>query len=318
MAQNSLTDRTISEIKLLSEIARANNGHISIQELATLTSAGLDAADIRAAWETTHDLRSSYDLRQDFVISRAEALQENSILSAVLERKFRARQFIQSAKCFQRFCRTKGATVLAVSGSTSYYSTLPGDDLDFFTITEDGALWVFLFRSMIFARIYHFLHPETPRTCFSYAIDRSFAKKAFATDDPLFARDALNAVVLCGHVVYDQLLRRSPWMNDYFPRLYQFKIEQGQKIEEHGTGKSSMRQVLNSFLFLTLGQYLRVKSALLNRRLQGQARTSSLFALKSGPDHFIFESVRYLKLRQMYRQFGRRTAETRATATTVM
>ena len=305
MAQTPLSDRTISEIRLLAEIARVNTSHISIQDIATLTSVGLDEAEIRAVWEATPGLRSFYDLRQDFLVDRNDAILESSIQFEVLERKTRARQFTQYARQFQKFYRAKGATVLSVSGSTSYDSTQPGDDLDFFTITNDGALWIYLFKSMVLARIYRQLHPGFPKICFSYSIDERFARKAFATEDLLFARDALSVIVLHGENYYRTLLKRNSWMANYFPRLYQIKT--GPPDEEAGKSgaKSPLLRFLNLFLYFTMGPYLRFKSSQVNRNLRGKTSTGSFFTLKSGPDHFIFESVRYQRLRQIYDKLGK-------------
>lgn len=314
MAQYPLSDRTISEIRLLSEIAKANSGHISIQDISILTSAGLDEAEIRTAWENTPDLRSSYELKQDLVVDRSEVIQEHSITSAVLERRSRARQFIQSARCFQRFFRASDPIVLSVSGSTSYYSALPGDDLDFFTITNDGSLWIFLFKSMVLARIYRLIHPTSPRLCFSCAIDDRFARKAFATEDLLLARDALNVIVLQGENCYHALLKQSSWMANYFPRLYRLRTEPSREEVRKPRVQSPFLRFLNLFLYFTMGPYLQFKSALLNWNMRRRALAGSLFILRSGPDHFIFESVRYQRLRQMYDRLGRTI---RADASTV-
>ena len=316
MAGNAISEQTISEIKLLAEIARTNNSRVSIKDIATLASTDMDEAKIRSSCRNDPRLRASFDLTEDFILDRSEKHSKNYLLQSFDSRRVRANEFIRFANFFQALCRTRDTGLFSVSGSTSYYSTSPGDDLDFFTITRDGSLWFFLFKSMIFARIYRILHRECPPSCFSYAVDHSFAKKAFAIDDPLFARDALNVIVLYGHSLYDQLLRESSWMNSYFPRLYQLKTKHGQKTVEHGSRKSLNGQVVNSFLFLTLGRYLRVKSALANRRLQSQAKTSSLFTLKYGPDHFIFESARYLKLREIYGQLGRTIRRESATTNT--
>jgi hypothetical protein len=305
VATNTISEQTISEIKLLAEIAKLNNSHVSIKDIATLTSTEMDEAGVRNSCENDPRLQVSFDLTEDLVLDRTEEHSENSIVQSFEERRARANDFIRFAHSIQAFCRTRGTGLFSVSGSTSYYSTSPGDDLDFFTITADENLWFFLLKSMIFTRINRILHPESPRTCFSYTVDYSFAKKAFASDDPLFARDALNIVVLHGQGLYDQLLRQSSWMSSYFPRLYQLKTDHRQKNVDCTTGKSLFRHILNYFLFLTMGRYVRVKSALVKRRLQSQAKTSSLFTLRSGPDHFIFESVRYLRLRQVYGHLGR-------------
>lgn len=315
--QGPLTDRTITEIRLLSEIARANHSHVSLQDITALTSTELDETQVRTALETTPRFRTSFELKQDLVVDRTEDISEKSLLSGLRERKSRAKQFIQSARSFQRLCHTRETTVLAVSGSTSYYSTMPGDDLDFFTITKQDTLWILLFKSLILARTYRLLHPAFPRICFSYAIDDKYARNAFATDDLLFARDALNAVVLHGQNFYETLLKQNPWMANYFPQLYRLKTNQPrEKALESSSKKAQFSRFLNLFLYLTLGPYLQVKSALLNRSLQQKRMTRSLFTIRSGPDHFVLESIRYKRLRQMYDQLGETIRATPSTADT--
>jgi len=304
--QQPLSDRTIAEIRLLSEIARANHSHVSIQDIAAITLAGLDEPHVRIALETTPGFRSSFDLKHDLVVDRTERISEASLMANLRERKSRAEHFIQSARSFQRFCRARERIVLCVSGSTSYYSVMPGDDLDFFIITKDRGLWVFLFKSLILARIYRLLHPEFPKICFSYAIDEGYARDAFAADDLLFARDALNAVVLYGENFYRLLLKENPWIAKYFPQLYQLKTQP--RLEENPSPNTStppLSHFLNLFLYSTFGPYLRVKSALLNRSLRRQHLTGAMFTVRSGPDHFIFESIRYQRLRHMYDKLGK-------------
>ena len=58
--------------------------------------------------------------------------------------------------------------------------------------------------------------------------------------------------------------------------------------------------LLNTFLYHTLGVFLRMKSWTLNRRLTKAGWHSAIFVTRLGPGHYIYESNRYRKLRKMY------------------
>jgi hypothetical protein len=148
-------------------------------------------------------------------------------------------------------------------------------------------------------------------------LDEEYARKLFASpNDALFARDALTAQVLQGSLFYNWLLRRSRWLSNYFPKLYQRRTseEVGEVNEEETAEYSVFPRLLNMFLFLTVGNYIRLKSAVLNWKLNRRAETEFRFKLKIGTDHCIFESLRYLKLRDMYRQFGAPSSEPTCTS----
>lgn len=307
-----LPDRLVSEIKLLSDIAKANGSIISLREIAALTHSSLSEEELRTRWNTVPDLARSYELKNGFVLEKGFGDQDSrlKVLERESEKRARAERNARLAREFVAFCREKETRLIAISGSTSYQTVSEDDDLDFFCITRPKSLWVFLTKSMLQSRIFRFSRREAPRICFSYAMDQEFAERAFATsNDPLFARDALTTIVIQGAESYEKLLKRSPWISDYFPRLYLERTDTANLKEttEEPTPYSAWRKFLNHLLWITVGNYIAAKSALLNRRFRKQRRSSALFTVSIGPDHCIFESTRYSRLRAIYSQF--RSAE---------
>lgn len=299
----ALSDRVIAEISLFSAIARTNRSHISIEDLSALTSTGFTAAELQEAWASNSKLSAAYELRQDLVLERRDETKESVVEFEEEARKLaRARDYVGFAREFLSYCTGKTTRLLSISGSTSYFSPSPGDDLDFFAIAELDSLWIFLAKSLILARVFRYLHPGSPRICFSYAIDEGFAEKEFATPkDPLSARDALKAIVVQGSDFYTRLLRKNTWISDYYPKLYEQRMKtETEPAQEDRPPVSSSQKFLNLLLLYTVGKYIRIKSALLNRRLRGRGENSSTFTVKIGRDHLVFESTRYTILRKMY------------------
>ncbi len=285
----------------------ANKSHISLEDIAVLTSTPFTKTELEHAWATDEFLSAAYELKQYFVLERGDGPEKRSVATFEDEAKklARAREYVAFAREFLSYCTSKAARLLSISGSTSYLSPSPGDDLDFFAVAEQDSLWIFLTKSLLLARVFRVLHPGSPRICFSYAIDECFAEREFAAPkDPLSARDALKAIVVQGSGFYTHLLRKNTWISNYFPKLYEQKTRSPEP-EPSKIGRSSTstsRKFLNLLLLYTVGRYIRVKSALLNRDLRIRGETTSAFTVKIGIDHLVFESARYTILRQMYRK----------------
>ena len=69
------------------------------------------------------------------------------------------------------------------------------------------------------------------------------------------------------------------------------------------TGRSGSH-TLNTFLYYTVGGYVRMKAYLLNRRYRSRGDVSSVFRVRIGSDHCVYESNRYQRLRGMYSKVG--------------
>ncbi len=65
-------------------------------------------------------------------------------------------------------------------------------------------------------------------------------------------------------------------------------------------GHSTRARILNTLLFILTGTYIRAKSFALNRRLTARGQSDSVFAVRMASDHLVYESKRYMKLRNEY------------------
>jgi hypothetical protein len=304
-------DEIVYEIKLLSEIAKVNGSSISLKEAASLTT-DLSEGQLRAAWSITPELSTIYELKDGIIVRmepRDSQHQETSRKSEVEKKRARADSYANYAREFASFCKGEMTSLIGISGSTSYKTVSESDDLDLFCITRPDFLWIFLAKSMLLSRFFHLRKIDPPRICLSYAVDQGFAEREFRDPkDALFARDALTTMVISGEAYYKTLLRNSSWISSYFPQRYKERVgSPGFEVKKLRAESTSppFQKFLNLLMFFCLSNYIRVKSAMLNRKLRRQDKLTSLFTLKVGPDHCIFESVRYLQLRSMYHRFNK-------------
>jgi hypothetical protein len=309
--QLPLPGRTVFDIRVLSEIAKANQSIISLRDIASL-STNLSEKQLEAVWSVTPELSSRYELRDGLVLEKEkESLRlDQSALKREREKRARAESFANFAREFASLCKNRRTALIGISGSTSYGAASETDDLDLFCITKPDFLWVFLAQSLLLSRIFHFLRRDAPRICFSYAADQTFAEREFtAPKDALFARDALTTRVIHGGGYYRGLLSKGSWISSYFPHRYKQRTDTPDTVKGltmEPSASSPAHQFLNLLLLTLLGNYIATKSALLNRRLRKQGKLGSLFRVRIGPDHCIFESVRYTRLRSMYHQLDRK------------
>jgi hypothetical protein len=306
----------VSRIELLLAIARVKGSLLSARDIDELTSLIPTGSNLASIWNRIPSLDSRYELQGGLLIDRH--VKSTQIRTEILEdsnqRRARAERYIEYAREFSFLSGKRWIRVLAVAGSTSYRTTSKNDDIDIFCVTEKHSLWIYLTKALLLARVFNLVRPRSPRFCFSCVLDEEYARRLFASlSDALFARDALTAQVLQGSLFYDGLLRKGQWLSDYFPKLHRLrKAQHAEKSEESGvTRPTAARKALNHFLFLTVGNYVRLKSVLLNRKLRKNGRPDSFFTIISSPDHCIFESRGYQELRRMYGEFKPYSAEHR-------
>lgn len=311
---STAAETLFSEVQLLLRIAHSNGSLLSVRDLSDLTQTRLNEEQIAALWPSVQSLSEKFELKNGYLFERGvwNGIDSPTLLQREFERNARADAYISFAKEFGELCK-RGTSLLAVSGSTAYHSTGPADDLDFFCVSKPDELWIFLTKALLLARFLRLVRREAPRICFSYAVDQTFAEKEFAySSDPLFARDALTTVIIHGPIFYQRLLNRSPWIADRFPQLFKNRkkaVGMNEKDFEH-PAPSQTRKFANNLLFMIVGKYILAKSRLLNRSLLRRRRGRDLFNVRIGPDHCVFESVRYSRLRVLYSQFGRTGSET--------
>ncbi len=273
---------------------------MSLKELIALVSLDVSESKLSKDWSMFDELQG-YEIDSGYAVSKDDADNDfEAIKREESDRLSRANWRLAFSLRFAELCSRVGVKVISVSGSTSYLSVARDDDLDFFCIMNVDSLWPSLAKFLLLARVFRIVHEDSPLICLSYVADEAFALREFTSpQDGLFARDAIYVRVLRGRKYYARLLKSSTWMAGYFPRMY---CERVKEAEGKITVKSSSAagRIANLFVYLTVGRYIKIKSFLLNRRYAKERMQASLFRVRMGRDHCIYESTRYLDLKHMY------------------
>jgi hypothetical protein len=296
-----LTDESISRIDLLYNVARLNDSVLSLRDLQVLLNSETSLSELEDAFADTPILKSKYNLQSGFVFEKGK---DDAIVALELQKRRKAFGNVALGARLAARLKGKGSVIIAIGGSTSYQSVKESDDLDFFCITHTDSVWIFLTKALLLLRATRLYSSQPSGACLSCVMDQDFAEKLFGNEqDPLFARDALNAIVLEGDKQYRSLLLKADWIARMFPRLY---AARSIPIEGaiHRRDSSVIRRVVNLFLFRTVGVYIRMKSMLENRRIARHGNKGRLFVTRVGRDHCIYESMRYRKMREIYRRLG--------------
>jgi hypothetical protein len=302
----SLTEKQAREIEAFCQIAGENGAVISLRELIGLAAIEASEHELATAFSSDSKLGSKFLLESGYVLDR-HTVTEGTPRQTVEEEERRREVARANLKMARRFgtALMRGTVLVSVSGANSFLSARKEDDVDFFCVTKTNGMWPFMLRALILARIHRLANKDVAELCFSCVMDERWAMKAFRKrQHPIFARDALTAKVIGGGSTYHVLLQEARWMEDYFPAFYSMRLRetnpQGVQSTRNEAAGSEGSFVLNSFLYHTLGTFLRMKSWTLNRKLAKAGRRSAVFATRIGVGHHIYESNRYRKLRRMY------------------
>ena len=297
----SLSADKLKQIRLFCDVAEANGSHLTLKELISLTSLDITESELSENWGNLGELKG-YSINSGLIISaKVVGNHSGTVKHDVMDGFSRANRNLQFSRRFATLCSSIGVNVLSVSGSTSYLSVTKDGDLDFFCIMDTDSLWPSLARFLLLARTFRLVHRDSPCICLSYVADEAFALREFSRpQDGLFARDAIYTRVLTGEAYYARLLKSSPWMGAYFPKLYDQRVKHAEGGLIASSGGSAFRKITNLFVYITAGRYIRMKSRLLNRRYASERKWPSLFKIRTGKDHCIYESAKYLNLKQMY------------------
>jgi hypothetical protein len=304
--RTKLTERQSREIETYCRIARENGALISLRELMGLASIDASEEELENAFLFDPRLLSNFILESGYVLERASGSEEaaRKIVVEQEQSRTRARANLTIASAFGRFL-AKGTVLVSVSGANSYLSATENEDIDFFCITKTDGMWPFMLKGLLLARIYRLANRKVPELCFSCEMDEARADQEFKVrQDPIFARDALTAKVIKGRTALHGLLKEAQWMHSYFPAFYGMRINETDPEARSPSGDEAEARkgspLLNSFLYYTLGSFLRMKSWALNRRFTRKGRRSSIFAARISKSCCIYESNRYTSLRRMY------------------
>jgi hypothetical protein len=299
--QVTLTPESAGRIHALYEIAKDNGSLISIEDVLPLMKEGTSKAELMEAMMTIPSLSSRFDLTSGYVTEKRHPDEIPQSISVEFRSREKARTNLRFAEKFAPFLDSGDLKLIAVSGSTSYRSASRSSDLDLFCVAKQATLWIALTKSLVLAKVFRLANRDSPSICMSCVMDEQFAYSMFAQKrDPLFARDALETVLLRDDGVYAILLKRAHWISGVYPSLYSMRLNASARSRKSTSTRSLIRAVVNRFLFFATGSFIRVKSSLLRRRLMKEGRFGDVFTLLIGVDHLIYESDRYVQMRRTY------------------
>lgn len=295
----TLSEKSTERVDLLFELAKRNGSLISIHELTRLLATSTSEQEVAKAIMHDPHLSSRFEITDGYVVERrpgggASDLREES------RNRVRARSNMALAVRFERLLRPARFRMVAVSGSTSYGSASSSKDLDLFCVAPAGRLWYSLTWGLIMARVFALVSPRSPCICLSCIMDERYAFSLFSrAQGPLFARDAIETKVVRGRDTHSSLMRAAGWITAFYPGAYESSEFSAAPLPTMNS-PSVLERVTNRFIFITVGKYMRLKSALLNRRLRTAHRSWDVFEIQCSEDHLVYESKRYASMRQRY------------------
>lgn len=294
----TLTSDNSARIELLHQVAKENGSMVSIKELVRLLPERTSEEELLEAIVSLPSLTTRFELKGGYVTERFESGIDVSEREA--EGRKRAGTNMKHAARLVSYLGSNPFHMIAVSGSTSYGSASRSRDLDLFCVSPPKKMWLSLTLGLIISRIYRLSNRDSPNVCLSCIMDRDYAYSAFSYErGALFARDAIETKVMKGRGEYLSLLNAAGWISKYYPLAYEASNVVPSSTKEI-LRASVFDRFLNSLLFLTVGKYLGIKSAVLNRKLAAGGRAADLFDVLVGEDHLIYESRRYSALRREY------------------
>jgi hypothetical protein len=297
----TLSERSTERIGFLYEVAKKHGSLISVKEMVPLLPEQTSERELTEAIRSLPSLGARFELKSGYVTEKGENQAAETVLSAEAENRNTAKRNILFAAQFVPFMGSTPFTMVSVSGSTSYFSASKSQDLDLFCIAPRGRMWSSLTQGLIFARMFRLLHPDSPQICLSCVLDEDYVKSAFMKkQNPLFARDALTTVVLKGDDVYQLLLEKAEWMSSFYPSVYAAKKGRGGRSRPARPNPRLFDIIVDRFLYVFVGTFISLKSIILNRKLARHERSQSVFKVRAGEDHLIYESTRYTQLRAAY------------------
>jgi hypothetical protein len=302
----SLDDAQREAVVGYCRIAAVSGAPLAIDDLVGLLAIDATEEELERSIGTDEWLASRVYVEGGLMALVAPGSDRESARKAIEEaerRRRRALSNIEAAKAFSRLFR-RDTIFTAVAGTNSYLSAADTDDIDYYCITETDRMWPFMLKALMLSRIRTLADRSAPPFCFSYVMD-----KRQAIDDPgspktaVRARDTLTAKLISGDATYHAVLEGSPWMRAFFPAIYERRLrETGTMDETYPSSGSGSRvfNLINLWLFHTIGPYLALKAWVLNRRLAKQGKQDSVFQTWIEPGRLEYASRRYSELGKMY------------------
>ena len=199
---------------------------------------------------------------------------------------------------------TSHLKILAVCGSVAYGTAAETDDIDLFIVTQKDRMWIAFARALLTARIMGTKSSILGKPidfCLSYVQDEeNFGKEISGRKNLLFAREFLSVKLLGGQKYYYELLNKTGWIKDCLPALYSLKqLNRDEAVSSNEAySSSSLLSVVNTVMYVLLGNYLSFKAFLRNLTFKKKGKFSEIFEAKITKGSCLYNSKRYQELRE--------------------
>ena len=301
MSNSSLQHGSLDTvIGVAMRVAQMHGTSMSLVDLEQLLPAGTTPEEISRALEVISG-PGKYIIADGLIVPTAAAAASADDFATRLRN---SKRNVAVARSLTKKLGRREALTVAVSGSTSYKAASWRDDVDLFFVTRPQKMWLLLAKALVLTRTFRIMGEGSAPICLSCVVDADFARGLFNEDrGALFARDALIAQVLDGPEEYEALLHSAPWMEKYFPKLYLSRTSSPPTLLTRNR-PSVLDRVMNLFMFATVGTYVAAKSYVHNRQLMRTGKDTARFRARLGVDHLIYESEKYLQLKEIYNNVG--------------
>lgn len=189
-----------------------------------------------------------------------------------------------------------------VTGSAAFGNARPGDDLDLFVVTREGAVWAFL--AIAFLRLRLRGRPpssDDPVWCLNFVTEDSAVARDFQRPhDFQFAREALSVRLIRGDRFYRSVLGGAPWIGSEAPGLYDQWRGTGWPPAPDPARASVGLRIFNLASFVVLAPYQQAKALVVNARTRRSGRADEGFRVVTVPSRFAVQSDRYRRLAAVY------------------
>ena len=295
------SNRILLAVKIASQCGQA----ISMNEIALMLPRLTESASVQETIETDLCISKSVSLEDGFVVLRGY----ERLFSERASREKVSRNYRGIAEVFIRELRRRSPymKLMAVCGSVAYGSARDSDDIDLFILTQENRMWLTFFKALLLARVFNIkasINGEKTDFCLSYMKDKkSFEEEVTRRRNPLLAREFLSLYVIDGMNCYFELLEGTSWMSDILPNLFAQRMfnhrKEGTCDREFGQGLQS-RDIINLFIYVLLGGFLRLKAFLRNLRFRKQRKMKDVFEAKITQGSCVYTSNRYRELERLY------------------
>lgn len=293
-----ISEEAISRIRFFVGIAAENNSAVSVAELIKLLPdcSPLSANELSRALELQ---TPEFAAVEGFVTyrNRVDLVHESKLKMEYSKKRIeKVRHFVQAHNTLFR-----NALVVAVTGSTSYFSSEPTDDLDLLIVTHDGKLWVTLLSLLIYLRARKLFAPLLGNFP-DYCLSLNFTKNGFRrfledSGNPLTARELINLRTVRGANLVAEAVSRCEWIVKYYPR-----IPLGQKADMD-TNVGAHPAISERLTYALLASYLKFVASIRNFLFLANGVTERVFTVLENSEMLMYESIKYDSLKQRYIEF---------------